>query len=135
MLVATIGVSEPRRAALHAAGQAIPKEIRVTALVDTGASCTCVDPSVMAALGLTPTGMVSIQTPSTGGTPHHADQYDVCLRIMTKIPADALYRATIPVVASDLKTSQGFEVLLGRDILQECLLVYDGQRGVFSFAY
>ena len=62
------------------------------------------------------------------------EQYDVSLQIVTSEPSDAFKRSVLPVVASDL-VIQGFDVLLGRDILEECLLVYDGIMGTFSFAY
>ena len=135
LLIASVGVSAPRQAALKAAGHPIPPRVRVEALVDTGASCTCVDPSILAQLGLSPTGTVPILTPSTGGTSHAADQYDISLTITARDPSDSLVRDTIPVVAAELLSAQGFAVLLGRDILQTCLLVYDGIAGTFSFSY
>jgi hypothetical protein len=39
-----VGVSFPRRDALKAAGHVAPNPIRARALIDTGASCSCVDP-------------------------------------------------------------------------------------------
>ena len=42
-------------------------------------------------------------------------------------------RAT-PVVGSQLKI-QGFEVLLGRDVLQDCFFMYDGRAGQFTFGF
>jgi hypothetical protein len=56
VLNAIVAVSQERNAALVAAGQPAPKPQPIRALVDTGASATCVDPSVLAALSLTPTG-------------------------------------------------------------------------------
>ncbi len=49
---------------------AIPNPVAVKGLVDTGASCTVIDPTVVQRLGLTPTGSTMILTPSTGSTPH-----------------------------------------------------------------
>jgi hypothetical protein len=64
-----LGVSKPRRDALVAAGQTVPPTQRITALLDTGASCTTVDPSVITALNLQPTGIASVITPTTGTVP------------------------------------------------------------------
>lgn len=133
ILSAYITVSEARAAALTEAGQPIPQPVLIRALVDTGASCTCVDPSVLATLNLTPTGSVSINTPSTGTTPHLADEYDVGLTIPDG--ASPLFLQTIPVVASELLTSHGFHALIGRDILEHCLLVYNGKESFFSLAF
>lgn len=121
--------------ALQAAGQAVPQPIRIRALLDTGASCTCVDPSVLAALNLTPTGSATMITPSTGATPHQTDQFDVGLIIpgasgnQTPLVVD-----NIAVVASQL-TNQGFQALIGRDLLKRCVLTYNGAMNLFTLAY
>jgi hypothetical protein len=76
-----IGVSHPRQTALQAAGQAVPQYVRGSFLIDTGATSTCVDPGVVAPLGLSPSGVVNIQTPSTAGTQHPCNLFDVSLLI------------------------------------------------------
>jgi len=42
--------------------------------------------------------------------------------------------SALAVIESNLK-AQGFEVLLGRDVLGECLLVYDGRSKIYSLAF
>jgi hypothetical protein len=81
ILTAVVTVSQPKNAASQAAKQPIPNPVTIRALVDTGASCTCIDPSVLQSLQLTPTGSTSMHTPSTGAIPAAADQYDVGLAI------------------------------------------------------
>ena len=81
LLNALIGVSRARRSALDAAGQTIPNMVPIQALVDTGASATCMDPSVLKTLTLTPTGSATVNTPTTGGYPVVADQYDVSILV------------------------------------------------------
>jgi hypothetical protein len=134
VLNAIVSVSNERSAALTAAGQSAPKPVPIRALVDTGASSTCVDPSVLAALSLTPTGIVLLSTPSTGGTPHQAEQFDVAL-IIPAPAGPALVFRTMPVVASELLASQGFHALMGRDILDQCLFSYNGSIKLFTLAY
>ena len=135
MLNALIAVSEARAAALTAANLSVPTVQTVRALVDTGASCTCVDPTVLKALGLSPTGSVPILTPSSGTTPHPTDQYDVGLAIPGSDVAQApLIHQTIPVIESDL-SAQGIEALIGRDVLASCVLVYNGVTGHFTLAF
>jgi aspartyl protease len=132
---AYIAVSKPRGKALKAAGLPIPAAVPIDALLDTGASCTCVDRSVLEQLSLTPTGSVSVATPSTETTPELKDQYDVALIIPDG--GAPLILETIPVVASSLFALQGFHALIGRDILNECVFVYAGRGGVqvFTLAY
>jgi len=134
IILALLRVSQPRAAALTAAGQQIPPAQLMNALVDTGASCTCVDPTIIQALGLTPTGNTSIHTPSTGATPHFTDQYDASLRIYSTTTQPPLEIPLIPVIASDLH-AQGIDALIGRDVLRFCLLNYDGQSEFFTVAF
>jgi hypothetical protein len=132
-LTAFVAVSQARSAALKAAGQQISAPVRMTALVDTGASCSCVDPAILAGLKLTPTGSVSISTPSTGATPHEAEQYDIALIIPAPNGAHLILQ-TIPVIASDLSI-QGIDALVGRDILDQCFLAYNGTDKTFTLAF
>lgn len=135
ILTAAVTVSEARAAALRASGKPVPDVVPIQALVDTGASCTCVDPSVLAALMLSPTGSVRINTPSTGNQPQDADQYDVGLAIPGPPGAIPLYLATVPVVAAELLQQHQIHALIGRDILSACVLVYNGTMGWFTLAF
>lgn len=135
IVVAYIGVSQARRNALLLAGQVVPRIVQVQALIDTGASCCCVDPSVLTQLNLTPTGSATVNTPTTGNTPALADQYDVSLMIPSAQDSPALVHHALAVVQADLLQVQGFHVLVGRDVLQGCLLTYDGKTGLFTLAY
>jgi hypothetical protein len=131
---AVIGVSLGRRGALTAASQPIPRSVHVQGLIDTGASCSCVDPSVLRQLQLTPTGSSPVNTPTTGHQVAYADQYDISL--MTGSPNEApLIRGTLAVLEAILLAPQGFHAIIGRDVLDACLLVYDGKLGLFSIAY
>ena len=136
LLLAYIGVSAARHTALTAAGLPIPNPVPIQALIDTGASCSCVDPSVLNSLGLTPTGIVTVNTPSTGTRPHTAQQYDVSIAIPGASPSHIpLFASNVPVVAAQLLTAQGFQALFGRDILADCLFTYNGSMGNFTLAY
>lgn len=132
---AVVGVSQARADALTKAGQPIPKPVPIRALVDTGASCTCIDTAILKGLGLSPTGSALLMTPTTGATPHAADQYDVGLLIPPAAPHHLPYvLGTLPVTASDLSV-QGLQALIGRDILRDCLLAYNGTMGFFTLAF
>lgn len=101
-------------------------------LIDTGASLTAIDPSVLQALNLTPTGTTGVVTPTTGTTPQQLNQYDVQIIILH--PALTYSFHVLPVIESVLGF-QGFDVLIGRDVLAECLFVYDGRSGIFTLAF
>jgi hypothetical protein len=135
MINAMIGVSAARQIALSAERQPIPNLAAIRALVDTGASATCVDISVLRGLNLTPTGRTKINTPSTGSQPVDADQYDVSLIVPAALNQAPLSVGTLPVISAELLSSQGFHALIGRDILANCIFSYIGNMGLFSLAY
>lgn len=133
MLDAVVAVSEGRGLSLQAANQPLPSPVKIRALLDTGASCTCVDPSVPAALGLTPTGIAQLTVASGATEPR--EEFDVSLFIPAK-PGDApMVFRTIKVVATPLKAAQGFDALIGRDILSLCVVTYNGSVNLFTVAY
>lgn len=135
IVIAMIGVSQARRAALIADGQPVPNAIQIQAMIDTGASCTCIDPSVLNQLSLTPTGSTTVNTPTTGQTPAVADQYDVSVTIYATDEQPPLVHHTMPVLKSELLIAQGFHALIGMDVLKGCLLTVDGMNHLFSLAY
>ena len=135
ILTAIVTVSQPKAAALHAAQQPIPGPVTIRALVDTGASCTCVDPAVLTSLQLTPTGSTTMHTPSTGAAPATADQYDVGLAIYAAANQAPLFLTTVPVIGAALVHAHGIHALIGRDILSQCVLHYNGATGTFTLAF
>lgn len=134
VITAVFGVSLPRLNALTKAGIPIPDLQPADALIDTGASGTCIDPEVIRTLGLTPTGTVPVRTPSTGQGTHPAEQYDVRLIIPGPAGEAPLIIQALAVLCMDLKV-QGFRALIGRDVLSMCQLTYWGRGNVVSLAY
>lgn len=128
-------VSTARLAMLVAANQPAPTPQNVTALIDTGASISAVDPTVLAALGLTPTGNAQIFSSTTGAAGVSVPTYDVCIGIYAARQGDLHYiSATVQVTATNLK-AKGFGVLLGTDVLSKCIFLYNGADGHFTLAY
>jgi hypothetical protein len=134
LLIAYIGVSKPREEALKKAGQQVPQRVQIQALVDTGASVSGINPAILTTkLGLTPTGTGAVHTPSSAGAPMPI--FDVSLTVPPGRPGETmLYLETLPVIGCDL-TAQGFHGLIGRDILQACVLFYNGRAGHFTLAF
>jgi hypothetical protein len=90
------------------------------------------DSTAIAPLGLQPTGMTQISTPSTGSTPVQCAEYDVAIGIYH--PDYSRVFDAVPVVAADFST-QGIQGLFGRDLLKSCLLVYDGAAALFCIGF
>jgi predicted aspartyl protease len=133
---AAVSVSEGRRTALLADGQEVPVARTIRALVDTGASFTSIQPHVLQALGLTPTGTIEIVTPSTGSETHTTETYDVDFAIGGANADDPpLVISNLRIATSELFLRQGIHALIGRDVLKRCILVYNGSINAFSLCF
>lgn len=133
MVQVYVAVSPAHRKALIAAGLPVPDGVIARALVDTGASSSMVDPFVPESLRLKPTSVQMVHTPSTNGTPVPQLVYDVSIW-WYHAAQEYVWGRSVPVACAGLR-SQGIDMLLGRDILGESLLVYDGPSRRFSIAF
>jgi hypothetical protein len=106
------------------------------ALLDTGASCSCIDPSVTTGLQLERRGVAEMLTPSTGAGHHVTDEYDMSIIIPPAMRRDQpLVLQAQRVVHADLLRKQGIHALIGRDVLERCLLNYNGTAEHFTLAW
>jgi hypothetical protein len=109
--------------AMSAASQVPQSPVRARLIVDTGATRTFLDPGIIQALHLTPTGVAAAHTASSGANPVPVLEYAVSLFLpltgQTKI-VDPL-----PILESHLRPS-GVDGLLGCDVLNDGILLYDG---------
>jgi hypothetical protein len=126
-----VGMTAAEARQRRSAGQTAPPSLTLRALIDTGASQTCIDTGSAQALALTSTGSGSFLIPSLGG-PLTLHQYEVSLTLLHPQASFTLF--TLPVVAAVL-APQGIEVLIGRDMLNRCLYVHDGQAGTWTLGF
>ena len=135
LIDAFVGVREPRLKALQAANQPLPQPVIIKALVDTGASHSAIDPAILTtALQLSPRRIAKTITPSTGSTPHKCYTYDVSIHVPMG-SATSLFSKMAWEVSGLALRHQGFDMLLGRDILASGILVYDGKARTFALAF
>jgi hypothetical protein len=127
-----VGPSAPRARALERARRPPVLPVFVRALVDTGAASTCVDFSLIEELGLLPKGDSSITSPTTRGQAAIVPVFDIQLQLIG--PPHATASPALPVLGMDLSGLR-VRVLLGRDVLGRCLLVYNGPSDQFTFSF
>lgn len=120
---------------LQQAGQPVPTPIPGLALIDTGASVSAVDTSVIQRLGIHPVGTVQV---GTAGGPQMQTTYPARFTFpgtnLPPIDFSQLLGANLvgQVIAG---TGQPLIALFGRDILQHFVLVYNGPAAMFTLAY
>jgi hypothetical protein len=108
-------------------GTALPQPSVGLAMVDTGASKTCVDGHVISAMSVPPLNRIEIHTP--GGL---TNQYLYPARFV--FPGTQLPPIDFSSVIGSELAAQGIVALIGRDVLQHFLLVYNGTAGMFSLS-
>ena len=106
----------------------IPQPKTGFALIDTGASGTCVDAECLNSLQINPIGECPISTPS--GT--SVQTIHPCKISFPGTPIGTLEFNS--VIATELK-NQGIIALLGRDILQHFIIIYNGVEGMWTLTY
>jgi predicted aspartyl protease len=105
----------------------VPESIKLAALVDTGATITCISASIIEPLGAQPVRTVRINTPSTHGMECNVYALQILFPgTLVKVPVQA--------VAAPLQ-GQNIQVLIGRDILQHGVFVYQGMSDTFTLAF
>jgi predicted aspartyl protease len=101
--------------------------IRGRALIDTGASSTFIDVAIARQLGLATTGTMICQSASHQ---YPANQYAVAYRFVG-IPNFNV----IPVADSPNLAAQNLIMLIGRDLLANAVVVYNGAAGTVSLSW
>ena len=135
IITVVVCASVPHQKALEEAGRPVPPGVTIQALVDTGASGTCIDPLVLRQLGLERVGTVDVVTPSTGDGTHEANTYDIGLIIPPAGAGHMPHLIPYLLVTESVLARNGFHALIGRDVLKDCVLVYNGALGFFTLAF
>jgi hypothetical protein len=117
---------------LASTGKPVPAPIVGMAIIDTGASVSCVDEQSMIGLGVFPIGVQSV-----GGVAG-INQHPV-FPARLAFPQGAANFAFDQLVGVDLQSQSrsGLRILalIGRDILSRCVLVYNGAAGIVTLGF
>lgn len=112
-------------------------QTNVPALIDTGASVTGVDNSLLNNLGYPPIGVTALTTPS-GATRTNI----FMIRLVIPSKDDPKFPPNMPrIVIDNIKAvgvqlaKQPYKILLGRDVLSRLILVYNGPQALITLGY
>ena len=100
------------------------------AMVDTGATATCISPKVVANLQLLSEGKRLI-TSATQQT--EVNQYHVNLHIPITSGIEISILTKLELEVTEISQPKDYDVLLGMDLLERCSLFISG--GQFTFCY
>lgn len=113
-------------------GGAIPAPGVGIGIIDTGATFSAVHKDIVTALGLNP-----IRTTTVGTAQGQVQQSVYMVRLA--VPAMNLDFDASPLAAVDLTgqlaDGQPVIALIGRDLLRQCVFIYNGPLGVFTLSW
>jgi predicted aspartyl protease len=109
------------------AGGTVPPPVSGLALIDTGAYGTAIDTGVAQAIGAPVIDVVTMHSATHAA--HPTNVYPVHFEMVGLPMALDCPRA----LGANLR-SQGIIMLIGRDMLRHCILVYNGPTGQFTLA-
>ncbi len=111
----------------------IPQPIQLRALIDTGADVTSVADASIAPLGLLPLGPFAVNTANGMVI---VNRYAVSLTLLAPGPSPPVNLARPNQAVLGMANAPiGFDVVIGMDLLNDCLLINDGPVGRFTLAF
>ncbi len=108
-------------------GSQLPKPVSGNALIDTGASTTCIDDAVAKTMGIPVIDVVTMASASYASTQQNV--YSIQMQIV-----GSPIRVEVPNATGASLQTQGIVALIGRDYLQHCTLHYNGITGQITLS-
>jgi predicted aspartyl protease len=103
------------------------KTVKLAAMIDTGATGSVISQGIADLLGITPVKTILISTPSS--TDVRCDQFDVQIVFPNKVKFPSVAITETPL------QGQHIQCLIGRDILQYGVFIYNGQDNSFTLSF
>jgi len=111
---------------LESRNQKVPSK-KVKALIDTGASCSCITKVIARTLKLEQRDMQLVRTPSGKSK---RPLYDIGVILPVSSPETIEVQAIGAIIKNP-----NYQVLIGRDVLNYCTLFYNGKGNAFTLHY
>lgn len=103
------------------------KQIKLVAMIDTGANVTVIKEGIAKILELKSIGTISITTPLL--TEVLYQQFEVQLIFPDDVVAESVVVAEAPL------QNQHIQCLIGRDVLQHAVFIYNGHDNSFTLSF
>lgn len=113
---------------LIASGSPVPTPLLAEALIDTGASVTCIDDALAQQLRLPVIDRMTMTSASHAA--HPVNVYPIRVEF-----AGLGLERTLNRVMGAVLAPQGIQMLIGRDLLSEAVLIYNGREGEFTIGF
>lgn len=97
------------------------------AMIDTGAEVTVIGNGIASSLDLIPIGRTFLNTPSSTDVP--CLQFDIPLIFPNQVLLQSIIAIEAPL------TDQHIQCLIGRDVLQHRVLIYNGYDNSFTLSF
>jgi hypothetical protein len=127
-----VAVSEDQADLMRAAGRPVTLPMIVPALLDPGASHSLVSTDIADQLGLEVLGVRGIF--GVGGTISVSGNVRIARILFPGIPSVHLANSTFIVAVPNLD-HLGARMIVGRDLLSRCILIYNGPHSICTFAF
>ena len=127
-LQVSVGASRELIAALGPLGQTPPLPVSVSALVDTGAHTSVLNPDVVSRLGIRAVGTERISTPSTT-TPIVCSRFHINLYFADDHVIENIFVIEAPMGGVP------YQCLIGRDVLRLGSLLYEGHANAYTLTF
>jgi hypothetical protein len=129
-----VAVNEARRSNLERLGMTVPLPVHLRAMIDTGSTISGFALAIFPVLGLiAPNDYQEVITCSAVGKPHKAPAHYADVMLIGA-PGEKIF-SNLRVLGFEFGDSEGCTGLIGRDILDQCHLVYEGRAGRFTLAF
>jgi hypothetical protein len=127
-----VGVSEARRNVLVRCGFAVPPPSRIVAVLDTGSFITLADVDAVSPLGVTAYDQREFLTSGTGTKPQMRPVYDLSVTVLDDAGAPVKSWPSVDVLSAVYPAAEVVHGVIGRDLLADCELHFDGKIGRFT---
>jgi hypothetical protein len=115
--------------ALAPLGAVLASPFAVTALLDTGAYTTVLNPETIARLKLQPVGVAPITTPSTTTAAVMCNRYHINLYFAEDVVVENIFAIEAPMGGVP------YHCLIGRDVLRRATFTYDGASNRYTLTF